>query len=142
MAHVVQYTQSGEAHGLVDVFTNSVPFDDFKSMKPATAEKCRKEREEDNKKVKVRYINKKGNHERLDKHYCRWAGDQIEKWHLIPNQIYEVPYGLVKEVNGMKQAQRSGLVSIDGNPMKRDESPIERDQIEDGEHMLVPVEFF
>ena len=31
---VAMATASGESHGLINVLTNSVPFDEFKNMKP------------------------------------------------------------------------------------------------------------
>ncbi len=140
--HIVQYTKGGEAHGLVNVLSNHVPFDDFKSMKPDVAEKCRKEKENDARVVKVRYINRRGKTERLDKTYCRWAGDPIQVWHLIPNYVYELPYGLVQEINNKKTIKRSDLQSVDGVPINRNEAPTEKDSVEDLEHMLVPADFF
>lgn len=141
MAHIVQATASGEEHGLVAVFSNSVPFDDFKAMKPKQAEEMRKMKKEDARLVKVRYHNSRGRHERLDKHYCRYQGDRIEKWHLIPGHVYEVPYGFVKEVNSMEAMTRSGLLEVDGVPVKKDESPLEKDQKSDPLHYLYPAEF-
>src|ERR1700742_2750658 len=101
---IVQVTANGEEHGLVDEMANSVQFDDFKHMSEATREKAKKLKKEDNKIVKARYINIKNPTKRLDKPYCKWAGDPIQKWHLIPGEVYEVPLGFVNEVNaaGMK----------------------------------------
>ena len=39
-------TASGEQHGLINTLTNSVPFDDFKSMTPANKAKLEKEKKE------------------------------------------------------------------------------------------------
>lgn len=141
MANVKMLTASGEEHGLINTLSNSVPFDDFKNMSPEMKEKCRKEKKEDARLVKVKYINTRGKHERLSKPYCRWAGDPIQQWHLIPGHVYEVPMGFVKEVNEIKVPRRSGLVSMDGEPLKKDESPLDKDQ--DGEqlHMLVSATF-
>jgi len=141
MGHITMVTKGGEEHGLIARFTNSVQFDDFKNMKPKQAEEMRKLKKEDAKLVKVRYHNSRGMHERLDKHYCRYAGDSIEKWHLIPGHVYEVPYGFVKEVNGMENMVRSGLVEVDGKPVKKDESPLEKDQVAEKLHYLYPAEF-
>ena len=141
MGHVVQYTESGEAHGLINLLNNSVEFTDFKAMKPEYAEQCRKERKNDAKLVKVRYLNSRGRHERLTKPYCKWQGDPIQQWHLIPNRVYEVPYGFVKEVNGVKNMVRSGLLSVDGEPIRKDETPLDKDFQADALHQLVPVDF-
>ena len=139
--HVIQATATGEEHGKVAVFSNSVPFDDFKNMDPKNAETMRKLKKKHSKLVKVRYHNSRGRHERLDKHYCKYAGDPIEKWHLIPGYVYEVPYGFVEEVNEMEPMVRSGLVEVDGQPVKKDESPLEKDQKGEKLHYLYPAEF-
>src|ERR1700722_13096295 len=140
MSIVVQYTASGEAHGLVDVYTNSCENNDFKHMKAADKEKLLKDKKEDSRLVEMEYVNRKGSHERLDKHYVRYAGDRIEKWHCIPGKKYTVPMGLVKEVNEMKlPPKRSGLVSLDGNELNKDGSPIEKDQENDWEHRFFPT---
>jgi len=139
---VVMCTATGEEHGLINTLTNSVLFDDFKSMEPKYAEECRKKKKEDARLVKVKYINSRGRHERLSKAYCRYAGDPIQQWHLIPGYVYELPYGFVQEVNGIENIQRSGLVSQNGEPLKRDESPLSNDVKADPLHQLVPAEFF
>ena len=134
-------TQNGEMHGLINTIGNSVAFDDFKHMSPKTKAICEKQKKEDSKIVKARYLNKNGKHERLEKPYCRWAGDAIQIWKLIPGQVYDLPKGLVDEVNKQKPIQRSGLVSLDGAPINKDESPLSKDQYGDPIHMLVPVDF-
>ncbi len=142
MAHIAMCTASGEQHGLIGVLTNSVVFDDFKSMKPETKAKCEKEKKEDHRMVKVEYINSRGKHERLTKAYCRWAGDPIQQWNLIPGYTYEVPYGLVKEVNeGGKLPKRSGLVSVDGKELNAGGAPLDKDSEGEQLHRLVPVGF-
>ena len=142
MTQLLRATASGEQHGLINVLTNSVAFDDFKHMTGEMKEKCRKEKKEDAKLVKVRYRNSRGRHERLTKPYCRWAGEPIQIWHLIPGQEYEVPYGMVKEVNGVKVMQRSGLLSVDGQAVTKDESPLDKDQEGERLHELIPASFF
>ncbi len=138
---VAMATSSGELHGLINTIGNSVAFDDFKHMDPKTKAKCEKEKKDDSRMVKARYINMRGKHERLQKPYCRWSGDPIRLYNLIPGYVYEVPYGMVKEVNEKKEIKRSGLVSLDGQPMKKDESPLDKDQYGDSLHQLVPVDF-
>lgn len=141
MSIVAQYTASGEAHGLINVLTNSVEFNDFKHMAPHIKAKLEKEKKEDAKIVKVEYINRTGKHERLTKPYCKYAGDPIHVWNFIPGKVYEVPYGLVKEVNQMKSVRRSGLLEVDGEKVTKDGSPLAKD--EDGEwvHRFVGVGF-
>lgn len=138
---VPMYTQSGEAHGLVETFTNAVEFNDFKNMEPKIKAIAEKEKKEDAKLVDVRYYNKRGDHERLTKHYCRWAGEPILKYNLIPGYTYSVPMGFVKEVNDIKTVKRSGLLSLDGSNVKQDGSPLDKDTFGDGLHLLYPAKF-
>lgn len=134
-------TSSGELHGLINTIGNSVAFDEFKHMDAKTKAECEKQKKEDKKIVKARYINSRGKHERLQKPYCRWSGEPIRLYNLIPGYVYELPMGMVKEVNSKKTIKRSGLVSLDGQPLKRDESPLDKDEYEDAVHQLVPVTF-
>lgn len=141
MAKLLQSTASGEQHGLINVLTNSVPFDEFKHMKPEHKSSCEKEKKEDARIVKVEYMNSRGRHERLTKPYCRWAGDPIQMWHLIPGQKYDVPMGFVKEINEKKYKRQSGLLQIDGENVNKDGSPLEHDSEIESVHRLVPVAF-
>ena len=140
---VCQYTALGEAHGLINTLTNSVENNDFKHMKPDVKVMLEKEKKEDARIVKAEYLNSRGKHERLTKPYCKYAGDPIQIWHLIPGRLYDIPMGFVKEVNDKTKhmPKRSGLVSVDGSSINKDESPLEKD--EDGEwlHKLIPVGF-
>jgi len=143
MTSILTATANGELHGLINTLTNSVPFDDFKHMTPADKAKCEKEKKEDNRLVKARYINHRGRHERLSKPYCKWSGDPIKQYHLIPGHTYELPMGFIKEVNEplIKVMKRSGLVSVDGQCLKADESPLDKDMEQDRIHELVPISF-
>lgn len=143
MSHVRMATASGEEHGLINTLTNSVPFDEFKNFKSEHKKELEAQRKEDAKVVKAEYMNSRGRHERLTKPYCRYAGDPIQIWHFIPGKVYEVPLGLVKEVNDKTKTlpKRSGLVSVDGNSINKDESPLDRDQEGEWLHKLVPVGF-
>lgn len=136
-------TASGELHGLINTLTNSVPFDEFKHFKPEHKKELERQRKEDSKIVKAEYMNSRGKHERLTKPYCKYAGDPIQIWHLIPGKIYEVPMGFINEVNDEKKKmpKRSGLVSVDGNLINKDESPLTRDEEGDWLHKMVPVAF-
>ena len=143
MKQLTLATASGEMHGLINTLTNSVPFDDFKHMSPEHKKEMERQKKEDAKLVKAEYLNSRGRHERLTKPYCKYAGDAIQIWHFIPGKTYEVPLGLVKEVNDSSKhlPKRSGLVSIDGEPVRKDESPLDKD--EDGEwlHKFVAAGF-
>lgn len=138
---VAMATSTGELHGLINTIGNSVAFDDFKHMDPKMKAKCEKEKKDDARMVKARYINSRGKHERLQKPYCRWSGEPIRLYNLIPGHVYELPYGMVKEVNEKKTIKRSGLVSLDGQALRKDESPLDKDEYEDSLHQLVPVDF-
>ena len=136
-------TAGGEEHGLINSLPNNVPFDDFKNFKPEHKKEMERRKKENARLVEVEYLNARGKHERLDKTYCAGSGEPIEFWHCIPGKIYKVPVGLINEVNDQnkRMPKRSGLVSIDGNPIKKDESPLEKD--EDGEwlHRFVAAGF-
>jgi hypothetical protein len=136
-------TASGELHGLINTLTNSVPFDDFKNFTPENKKEMERRKKEDSKMVKAEYMNSRGRHERLTKPYCTYPGDPIQVWHFIPGKVYEVPMGLIKEVNDVSKRlpQRSGLVSLDGESIKKDESPIEKDQEGEWLHKFVPQGF-
>lgn len=143
MAQVTLCTAAGEQHGLINTLTNSVPFDDFKSMKPEHKKEMEKQKKEDSKMVKAEYMNSRGRHERLTKPYCRYSGDPILVYHLIPGKVYELPMGFIKEVNdSMKHIpKRSGLVSVDGQDVRNDGSPLDQDESGTWLHKLVPVAF-
>lgn len=136
-------TAGGELHGLINTLTNSVPFDDFKSMKPEHKKEMERQKKEDSKVVEAEYMNSRGRHERLTKPYCRYAGDPIQIWHFIPGKKYKVPLGLVKEVNDStkKLPRRSGLVSIDGEALRKDEAPLDKDEEGEWLHKFVAAGF-
>lgn len=140
---VVMVTASGEEHGLINILTNSVPFDDFKSMKPEHKKEAEAQKKEDSKIVKAEYMNSRGRHERLTKPYCRYAGDPIQIWNFIPGKVYEVPLGLVQEVNDKNKImkRREGLVSIDGRPVMNTEAPMHQDEEGEWLHKFSPVTF-
>jgi len=136
-------TAGGELHGLINTLTNSVPFDEFKNMKPEHKKEMERQKKEDSRLVKAEYMNSRGRHERLTKPYCKYAGDPIQIWHFIPGRTYEVPMGLINEVNDKSKhlAKREGLLSVDGNDVQRDGSPLSRDQEGDWLHKFIPISF-
>lgn len=93
------FTVTGEQHGLIKTLANSVPEEDYSRFKPEDKAKLLKMRKEDSRKVKARYINYRGLNERCSPPYCKYAGDPITMWHFIPNYVYEVPMGLVNQIN-------------------------------------------
>lgn len=134
---VTMYTATGEAHGLINTLTNSVESNDFKHMKPEVKADLQKQKKDDSIIQKYEYINRVGNHERLTKPYCRYAGDPIQLYHLIPGRVYELPKGFAKEVNGKTMPVRSGLVEVDGVKVNNDGSPLQQDKDGDWIHKLV-----
>jgi len=136
-------TASGEMHGLINTLTNSVPFDDFKHMKQEHKKEAEAQKKEDAKLVKAEYMNSRGRHERLTKPYCKYAGDPIQIWHFIPGKTYEVPLGLVNEVNDKNKImkKREGLLEVDGKPVQNNEAPLGRDEEGDWLHKFVAVGF-
>jgi hypothetical protein len=129
-------TASGEEHGLIKTIANSVQDNGFKHLDPETKAKAEKEKKEDAKIVKARYINHRGVQERLTKPYCKYAGDPIHTYHLIPGQTYDLPNGFVKEVNDPKKrlARRSEVLDSSGRPTTKDSEP-------EILHELVPISF-
>lgn len=140
---MIMSTAGGELHGLINTLTNSVPFDDFKTMKPEHKKEVERQKKEDSRMVKAEYMNSRGRHERLTKPYCKYSGDPILIYHLIPGKIYELPLGLINEVNDASKyiPKRSGLVSIDGESVNKDESPLNKDEQGEWLHRLVPIGF-
>lgn len=128
-------TERGEQHGLINVVGNSVQDNDFKYCEPKEKERQIKQKKEDARLVKARYINHQGNHERLTKPYVRYAGDPICTYHLIPGHVYELPMGFINEVNGNPGlANRAEKLDVNGVPSKTDGKPSKV-------HELVPVSF-
>lgn len=140
--NLVMCTASGEQHGLINTLTNAVQGDDFKAMAPHIKAKAEKEKKEDSRLVQAEYMNSRGRHERLTKPYCRYAGDPIQIWHFIPGHTYQVPLGLVKEVNDKNKVmkKRSGLVSVDDKNVS-DGAPLDKDVDGDWLHKFIASGF-
>ena len=60
---------------------------------------------------------------------------------MIPGYIYDLPIGLINEVNAVRMPKRSGLLSVDGDNINKDGSPLDRDINGDAIHELVPANF-
>lgn len=136
-------TGGGEMHGLINTLTNYVPYDEFKHMKPEHKKELESQKKEDAKIVKAEYLNSRGRNERLTKAYCKYAGDPIQIWHFIPGKTYDVPLGLVKEVNDKNKVmkRRAGLISQDGENIQQTGAPIEEDQEGEWLHKFVASGF-
>jgi len=128
------HPKTGEEHGLVNQLANSNTGDPLKAFKGDDKVKAEKAYKEDNRIVKARYLNKRGPNERLDKHYCRWSGDPMQIWHCIPNEVYEVPLGLVNEINQTELVQRSEVLDASGQPTKMEGQSLKI-------HEFVPISF-
>ncbi len=133
MRQLIKATATGEEHGLINQVGNSVPFDDFKNFSPEAKAKAEKLKKEESKIVKARYINHKGTMNRLEKPYCRWSGDPIQFWKLIPGEVYDLPMGFINEVNASGLKIRSERVDAQGE--SKTDGGLER------EHELVPLSF-
>lgn len=130
----------GEQHGLLASLPNSVPFDDFKNYAPELREKLRKEKKENDRLVKVRYINHQEQARgRFEQPYVT-PGEPIQIWRLIHDHEYTLPYGFVKQINDLRGVQREGLQSVDGKEVQNSGAPIQRDKPM-RIHECVPVSF-
>lgn len=135
MTATIMKTKNGEAHGLINTLANSVKDNGFQHFTPENKAKAEKLRKDEARLVKARYRNTRGSNERLTKPYCRWAGDPIKIYHLIPGEEYELPYGFVKEVNDNPGLpKRSEILDASGQPSVKDGTPEKL-------HELVPVGF-
>lgn len=132
---LIQVTATGEQHGLLKKLANSVQGDGFKHMTPEAKEEAIKKKKEAGKKVKARYLNSRGKHERLTRPYCLGAGEPIEMWHFIPEHVYEVPQGLVEDVNSKRIIIREGRCDENGD------NPSRKDQYDTPLHQFVPASF-
>ena len=143
MVHIRMVTAAGEEHGLVNTLTNNVEANDFKHMKPEHTKEMERQKKEDSRVVKAEYMNSRGRHERLTKPYCKYAGEPILIYHLIPGKVYDLPLGLINEVNDKNKImkRREGLLSVDDKPVQQTEAPLSRDEEGDWLHKLVPVSF-
>lgn len=114
-------TETGEQHGMINSVGNSVRDDGFQHMKADIKGKAEKKKKEMARIVKAKYLNSRGMNERLDKQYCAGGGEPIQQWHCIPGYTYDIPLGLVEEVNNNPGLpRRSEVLDVNNNPTKRD----------------------
>lgn len=133
MKELTLVTENGEKHGMINQIVNSVTDENLDRMKPKDKEKALKQKKEDQRMVKARYINYNGDHERLECPYMRWAGEPIRHYRLIPNQVYTLPMGFVDEINRSYLTERSNEDD--------DRTPIGKIIGKKKVHELVPVGF-
>ena len=140
---VKMYTASGEEHGLVDRLANSVQSDEFKHFKADAKKEMLARRAEDSKIVKAQYLNSRSRQERLETAYCKYPGDPIELWKFIPGYNYDVPMGLVKQINDKNKIpkKRADLLSEDSKPVSEGGRPLASDCDGDWLHKMVPSGF-
>ncbi len=128
---VRQVTASGEEHGLINVLTNSNEFNDFVHFKPEHKAEMIRQKKEDEKVVNIEFVHKGGRSERWQESYCKYAGDPIQIWKLIPGRTYKMPLGLKKQINDRISIKRSGLLSVDGEKVTPSGAPLEKDEAGD-----------
>lgn len=130
------HARTGLAHGLINQLANSVKDDGFKRFDEKDRASMEKLKKDDAKMIKVQYLHKDGGVERLERPYCNWPGDPITQWRFIHGEIYEIPQGLLRDVNdpAKRTKKRSGLVDSKGNVL-------ESDQLDEPIHRFVPASF-
>lgn len=125
----------GNPHGLINVLPNSVRDKEFSQFKEKDRESMKKLKAKEEKLVKARYVHRKGGMEDLCKPYMHWAGDDIRMYRFVHNNVYEVPQGLIDEVNANPGlAKRSEIVDSSGQPTIRD-------GMSEKDHSFYPAEF-
>lgn len=130
MSTMTKVTSSGLEHGLINTVANSVADDGMKRFAEKDRPKMEKQKKEDERVVKAQYLHRDGGKERLEMPYAKWAGQAITSWRFLHNQEYDVPKGLVDQVNdpSKRKKKRSGLCDSKGQPLEMDEwdEPIHR----------------
>lgn len=128
--------KNGLEHGLINTIGNSVADDGMKRFSEKDRPAMEKKKKESERIVKAQYLNKDGVNERLERPYMMWAGQPITMWRFLHGEIYEVPKGLVDDVNdpNKRTRKRSGLLDTKG-------LTLETDQYDEPLHRFVPVGF-
>lgn len=132
---LIQVTASGIEHGCIKQVANSVTGDGFTYMTPENKEKAIKKKKEEGKIIKARYLNKKGRGEWLTRPFCLGAGEPIQTWTFLHEHVYDVPKGLVDEVNSKMKLIPAGKCDENGD------NPTSKDTYEEPDHRFVPVGF-
>lgn len=136
MTEVLIHKGTGLQHGCINTVGNSVPDNGFKHFAEKDRPSMEKKKKDDEKIVKAQYLHKEGGNERLERPYMMYAGQPITMWRFFHGETYDVPKGLVDDVNSphKREKKRSGLLDSKGVPTESDSS---------GEmlHRFVPVGF-
>lgn len=135
MPQLIQVTAWGEEHGLLKKYANSVQGDGFGHMKPDAKAKAEKKKKHDAELIKARYHNKNGGREGLPMVFNLGAGEPLEMWKFINGNVYDVPRGLVEQVNSKKEIKREGRCDENG------ENPSPKDEYVEPEHQFFPASF-
>jgi len=126
-------TKGSEEHGLLKTLPNSVK-KDKSGVSGKTKEDRIKQKADNARIVKVRYIHRKDQlGGKLQIPYCLGAGEPIQMWTFLSGEEYEVPFGLVKQVN-----ESDGRVIRKGNDTKGDPKQIVG---KERTHEFIPVGF-
>lgn len=126
--------ETGEEHGLINQLANSTKDKTFKHAKPENKVKLEKQMKEDGRIVKARYVNHQERNGRLEVPYCKWPGEPIRMYKLISGHEYEVPKGLIDQVNSSVMPQRSEILDRNGQPTQMEGQGIRV-------HELLPTRF-
>ena len=115
-------TKGGVEHGYIKSVANSVSSPDPKGMDEKTKIIFNKKREDDGKIIRARYINHRSSTERLELSYAKYPGDQITSWRFLSGEVYDLPAGLVAEINSPDKclAKRSEILDQNGTPTQKD----------------------
>lgn len=113
-------TSSGEEHGLINQMPNSVKTENLDHMSPENKAEIQKKMKDASKIVRARYINRRNQNARLTKPYCAGGGKPIQIWRLICDHVYDLPKGLVEELNAEKGVITRGERIEDGKIIKGD----------------------
>lgn len=124
-------TSSGEEHGLINQMPNSVKTENLDHMTPEMKAECQKKMKDASKIVRARYINRRNPNARFTKPYCAGGGKPIQIWKLISDHVYDLPKGLVEELNAAQGIIVRGERIEEGRIIKGD-SIVK-------EHELVPT---
>lgn len=102
---VTRVTANGIEHGVIKSFPNDDRTDGFQHMKPEVKEQCMKKQKNDSTMVKARYKNDEAGGY-LEMPFTLGAGHRIDYYRFIDEYVYDVPRGLVNQVNGTDFVRR------------------------------------
>jgi hypothetical protein len=144
MRFLQQVAADGTLHGLMDELANDSQESDMNKLNERIKNECQMRKEDDATVLRARYLNKHGRGEWMDKAYCRWPGDRIQIWRLLHGHEYDLPKGLINEVNNGAVDQGGGLIERTREEFARNEresGAVTNERKRDKIHELVPVSF-